>query len=574
MRKITFLLLLFFVTVNVFSQQANVTWGNEFKLHKGSTDLAVVYSDNSGVYLKETHAVTKMFSLPSESATLVKLDNSLTEIYRNDFNKELKGKDFEQFFILQNKFFIIASSYNKKEKTLMLLGAEVDKSSGELSGDWQEITSWQKEEKGDNIDFKISCNADSTKMVVVSSVEGKDKNSYEVRQFDTKLKSTDKPIVISNEFDPKTFQLEDVLYTTNENVVLVGRIYEYEEGKKKKAKFLDFKNYNVRIYDNTGKMIKEVNTDIAGKWLVSTKVVQEKDKDLVLAAFYSNEKKGAEINGLLVQRIDPATGNVLSTNQKDINTSLITTLDDGDSDDDSDDKDSDSKKEKKEREKLSKIQDDAEGFSRYMQFRNIFYTPDNGLVILAEKYHSYTYTESYYEGGFNGMPGNWVTRTYTVYECGDLMMSKIDATGNISWLQVLPKDQKEVIENGYSNTGGFSVGSYYFANFNLPFYAGFGALAGNNTVNIIFNDNKKNENVLQLGQKVKSANYFRKTGCYQVTLDILTGKYKRTSLFDNTDQPTAMPRLGSVIGKNMFIVGKEDRIFGKTKIAVAEISVK
>ena len=71
-------------------------------------------------------------------------------------------------------------------------------------------------------------------MVVVSSIEGKEKNTYQVQEFDKNLTPAAKPVDITNEFDPKTFQLEDVLYTINKKIILVGRIYEYEEGKKKK----------------------------------------------------------------------------------------------------------------------------------------------------------------------------------------------------------------------------------------------------------------------------------------------------------------------------------------------------
>jgi hypothetical protein len=572
MKKIILLCLSFLSIALAFSQKATVTWGDDFKMHKSGSDLAVVYADNTGVYLKESHATMSGYFVITatyrESATLIKLDKSFTEIYSNDFNKELKGKEFEQFFVLQDQLYILASNYEKKTKTLTLYGATVDKATGDLSGDWQEITNWQKEDKNDLIDFKVNCSADSSKMVLVSSVEGKDNNTYEVRQFDKNFKQTDKPVVITNEFDPKTFQLEDVLYTSGGNIVLVGRVYEYEDGKKKKDKFLDFKNYNVRIYDNQGKQIKEINTDINAKWLVSTKVVQEKDKDLVLAAFYSDEKKGKFINGLLVQRINPVTGDVVSTSQKAINTSLISTIE-ADSSADDDNKNSD-----KEKKKLQDIQDANEGFSKDMRFRKIFYTPDNGIVILAEKYYVYTYTVTDYEPGSFGGMGTMYTRTYTVFESGDLMMSKVDAAGNIAWLNILPKDQTETIESGGYYNGGFNIGSYYFSNSGMPFYSGFGAIQTDNSINLIFNDNQKNANVLQLGQKLKTVSNFRNSACYMVTLDELTGKYKRQSLFNNEDVPTAMPRLGSVVDKSMYIIGRQDRILAKTRVAVGIISLK
>lgn len=40
------------------------------------------------------------------------------------------------------------------------------------------------------------------------------------------------------------------------------------------------------------------------------------------------------------------------------------------------------------------------------------------------------------------------------------------------------------------------------------------------------------------------------------------------------NQPTSMPRLGSAFANEMYIVGKDDRIMGKSKIAVGKIAVK
>ena len=555
-----------------FSQKPKINWGDEFKLRKGSTDLDVVYADKSGVYLQESHLALKSYFVIGasvrSSASLIKLDKNLTELYRNDFNRELKGKGFEQFFVLQGKMLLIASDYSRKDRTLDITAAEIDKNSGEISGEWKQLTSFQKEEKKDDINFKITFNGDSTKMVLVSSIEGKEKNTYQVQEFDENLVPVSKPVDITNEFDPKTFQLEDVLYTINKKIILVGRVYEYEEGKKKKNRFLDFANYNIRLYDEKGKQQAEVNTNINGKWLISTKLVQKGDKDLVLAAFYNNEKRGKTIDGMLVQRINPVTGAVISTSEKEINNSMLTgevdsTVEETDNDDET-------RAERKEREKLDKIKDEGEAFSHLMQFRDIFYTEDKGLVFLAEKYHHYTYTTQTYTPGSNGFSSSYSTTTYSVYECGDLMMCKVDAGGNISWLKILPKAQREVIAEGYSNS--FAAPSF-FDPANRPFYAGFGALEANNSINIIFNDNPKNATVTQPGQKVKRTLRFGKSDCFVVSLNELTGKITRNQFFSNTTVPTSMPRLGSVISDNMYIVGKDDRMLGKSKIAVAKITL-
>ncbi len=572
MRKLQLLLSAVFIFINAFSQDPKIKWGDEFKLHRGSTDLSVIYSDNSGVYLQEGHLALKAYfviaATARSSATLVKLDKNLSEIYRNSFDKELKGKEFDQFFMIKDRMLILADEYNKRERTLTLYAAEIDKNTGNLTSDWRRLTDFQKDEKKDDINFRVALNADSTKMVIVSSVEGRSKNSYKVQEFDDNYKPS-KPVIISNEFDPQTFQLEDVLYSDHKIITLVGRVYQFEPGKKKKSKFLDFENYNIRMYDGSGKQLAEINTDINGKWLTSTKLVQKKNNDLVLAAFYSNHKKGKTIDGMLVQRIDPETGKILSTNQKEINSSLLTTLSDEGVSDDADD--NETRAERKERERLDKIKDEGEGFSRFMQFSDIYYTADHGLVILAEKYHHYLYTTQSYMPGSNGMPGHWTTNTYSVYECGDLMMCKINNAGNINWLQMLPKAQREVITVG-RNSYGLTTNNFFYPA-NMPFYAGFGSIEKNNSLYIFFNDNPKNAGITQPGQKVKTTSRFGKSNCFVLSVDEATGKYKRDLFFSNNDEPTSMPRLGSVTGDQMYIVGKEDRLMGKTKIAVARITL-
>src|SRR5688500_14603415 len=217
-----------------------------------------------------------------------------------------------------------------------------------------------------------------------------------------------------------------------------------------------------------------------------------------------------------------------------------------------------------------KIKNEGEAFSKYMQFRNIFYTSDNGLVILAEKFHHYYYTTTNYSPGSNGMPGRTTSTTYAVYECGDLLMCKVDQGGNIGWLQMLPKSQRDVIQVG-RGSGFYYTG--FFDGTGRPFYAGFGAIQSKNNIQILFNDNPKNAVVTNLGQKVKGISRFGKSDCFLVTIDEVTGKYNRKMFFTNADVPTAMPRLGSVIDQGMYVIGKEDRVFGKSKIAVAKISM-
>lgn len=567
-----------FLSLSAYAQKTSIKWGDEFNLRKGSTDLRVISVEKNAAYLQESHPALKSYFVVGatmrESASLVKIDKDLKEVYRNDFNKELRGKEFVQFLPFEDKLYLFSSDYSKRDRTLEIYASAIDKNTGELTGEFRQVASFLKEGKKDDIDFKITYNADSSRVLIVSSVKGAEKNIYKVQELGKNLRAAGRPVTLTNEFEEDKYQLEDLLYTSDRKIILVGRMYEYEEGKKQKKKFLDFTNYNIRIYNDKGKQQSELNTTINGKWLISTKLVQEKNKDLVLAAFYSNQKKGKTIDGLLVQRINTADGTAISTSDKPINNSLLNGMDD-DNNEDVDDKE-DSKEERKMRESLAKLKDEGEGFSKYMQFRNIFYTEDKGLVIFAEHFHHYITTSQSYTSGVNGMPGTWSTTTYSNYISGDLLMCKIDASGNINWLQILPKMQREVIRYGsYRTPGyGFSMHMSYFAEGNRPFYSGFGAIQSGNTIHILFNDNTKNSGIVQAGQKAKSTVRFSKTDCYVLDLDENTGKFSRKTFFSNKDVPTAMPRLGAVIGNDMYMVGKSDRMIGKSKIAVAKISME
>jgi hypothetical protein len=57
--------------------QTKATWGDEFKMNKRSTDLAVLAVDKTGEYLEESHEEARMFRGIHKSSELVKLSPQL-----------------------------------------------------------------------------------------------------------------------------------------------------------------------------------------------------------------------------------------------------------------------------------------------------------------------------------------------------------------------------------------------------------------------------------------------------------------------------------------------------------------
>jgi len=563
-----------------YSQKQSITWGEEFKLKKGSGDINVILSDETGVYIEEEHAALGAYFVVGysvrESATLVKLNHRLEEVFRSDFNQELKGKAFENFLPFQNKLLIIASEYNRGQQALLVHVAEINKKSGQMMSGWRTVATLPKVEKKDKIDFRIFPNADSSRLVLICTSSGREKNTFQVQEYDDRLEPNSEKATITNEFESKTYQLEDVMYTKDKKIILVGRIFEFENGKKKKEKFLDFANYNIRFYDEKGKQSGEINTNINGKWITSTKLLIGKENELLLASFYSKQKKG-KADGLLVQRINFNDGTIISSTEKSINYAMVSK--EVTNNDELEDEE-ESKAERKERARLAKLQNEGEGFSSYMKFRNIFYTPDKGLIIMAEHFSYFIYESSHYYSGSSTRPSQTTSTQIHVYECGEVVMCKLDSTNQIAWLQILPKLQKEFISQSSGASGGGPGGStgIHFNSFffpsGRPYYAGFMAMQFKDNIFLLFNDHKRNFNVLEAGQNVSRIDKYSKSACFSVKLDIYTGKMQRKLIFSNDDQPTAMPRKASVIGKEVYIIGKTDRMMGKTKLAVGKITTR
>lgn len=532
--------------------QTKASWGDEFKMTHRTDGLTIVAVDPTGEYIEEDRDAGRT-STDRGNPELVKLNPGLNEIYRNDFEKELHGKIFEGFLYLHERLYMFAHENEKKDgRKVNLFVAEVDKGAGKLKGDWKLIHTWQWPEKKETLRRRIVPNGDSSRVILVATYTGRVNNRYELQTLDANtMEPQGETMVITNEFDPKTFQIEDFVYMPGGNAVVVGRLYEYEEGKKKKDKNLQFKSYNVRIYSGDGKLVKDIGTDTEDKFLVTSRVMYLKN-NLVMAAFYSNTRKRKEVNGMIVERINPATGEVINAVNKELNASSITEIDDDPAD----------------KKALRKSGDDEEGLTANLRFNKFYITPDDGILVLAEGFHQYETANT------TQTANTYSTTWYMNYDCRDIYMAKVSAAGTIEWVHVLPKAQFESIVEGTSlATGAYYTGDYFDDDASRPFFAGFGSVEAGGKVHIFFNDYTDNGDILEPGKHVHRVYFYGHTSCYEVVLDMITGKYTRKELFSNRDIPNAMPRLGVAMGNTLYLTGEDAHFLGRTRMAVGRLTV-
>jgi len=540
-----------FVSFLGFSQTYKLTWGEEMKLKKGTTDLDIITADNSGLYVTEQRVKLKSYfvigATYGNAYKLIKLDKNFGEVYDKEYKKELKGLDFHSFQPLEDNLFMFATDYDKKAKEFIVLGSKVDKNSGDLNGDFLELGRFGLESKRDDYDMKMTSIQNGKAFLMVSNISNKDRVSLAVSVLDKTLKRKESA-VINMSFNPGLYQLEDVKFTNDKKIVVMGREFDEVEYGKRKKKKLVFKQYVMTVYDNKGRKENDIVMDATDRYIISGKLVEQPTGELLLAGFYSNNAKKEELNGFFINKLNPVEGQMTLSSFREINAGML-----GNSIEDAADEDAESKASKKAAEK-AKADDEEVDFPNSYVIKSVDISPaDNSIVISSEisKYSYYSYTTQSY----NNATKMWSTQWHYVHSFTnkDILVINADKEGNIRWINDIPKSQvEEITSSSRSGSGigfGYDQGSFFAQSGGMPFYSSFARLIHNNNLILLFNDHNSNNVMAEYGTKVKTISNFRKKSTvYAIAIDLATGKMTRKILGANNEETILMPRHAYVVG--------------------------
>lgn len=562
----------------LFSQSYKITWGDELKLKKGTTDIDVVAADNTGLYFTEERMKMKSYFVVGATYgtanKLFKLDKNFNEVFDKDYSKELRGYDFHSFQMLDNDLFLFATDYSKKEKTFSVYAAKIDKNSGEFIGELSEFGTYQLETKKDDYDMKVSPIHNGKSFLAVTNISGKEKVSLGISVLDKNLKKKQNT-VIEIPIDPGTYSLQDVQLTSSNKIVVLGKEFEETTVGKRKKKRLVFKQYVMSIFNDKGKKENDVNLASGDKFIIGGKLIESATGEMLLAGFYSNNSKKDDLNGFFINKIDPDKGELKLSSYKEINASML-----GQSFEDPNDEDDEIKESKKDKQK-AKDDDDADEFPNAFVIKSVDVNPvDNSIVITSEvsKYSYYTYTQSNY----NSMSRAWTYTTYYVHRFTnqDILVIDADKDGNIKWMNDIPKSQlEEVRTQGNTWGGGIGFGidfNWYFARTGgMPFYSSYTSFLNNNSLILLLNDHSSNNIIANYGDKVKTTyNFRKKSNAYGISIDLATGKMAKKIVAENSNDAILMPRHGFVVGNDVYIPSWRMHALAKTELKFAKVSVK
>ena len=571
--------LLLFKNPFLLAQQYQVSWGDALKMRKGTTDMEIVAADNTGVYFSEGSLRMKSYFVIGASYgtsyKLIKFDRNFDEVYEKEYKRELKGLEFHSFQVLGQDIFLFATDYVKKEKAFKVYAAKVDKSSGDLTGNLQEIGSYVLENKRDDYDLSVKPALNGQYFLLVTDISASNRNNLDVVLLDKNLKIKQQT-AIDLLYPRNTYNLEDVKYTTNNKIVILGKEFdEVPVGRRKRTKLV-FKKYALTVYNAKGTKERDVLVESGDKFAIGGQLMELKNGEILLAGFYSNTARKDDLNGFFISKLNTDLGELTLASYKPLDASMLGSNFTEDADDEDEETRDDRRSVKK-----AKDDDEENEFPNAYIIKSVDYNPaDNSYLITAEisKYTYYSYTTSEY----NAVTRTWRTTTYHVhrYENKDILVVNTDDQGQIKWINDIPKNQLEEIRT--SNSGfGSGIGFYrnyngYFANGGgMPYYSSFTHLIHNNRLILVFNDHSKNNTIAGYGDRVKRIyNFRRNSNTWGVSIDIATGKMSRKIVSTNDEETILMPRHAMVVKNEIFLPSWRIRALARTKFKMAKISVK
>jgi hypothetical protein len=509
-----------------------------------------------------TNALFIPISFNVGSEILIKMNDKLEKVFMIDYDDEMKGKSFSQYFFNNDRIWLFATEYLKKEDLENLYSIEIDKNTGAVIGEWQLIKSWVKTNKKQNVDIEITPNADNSKYIISNYLNADGSHQFEVSMHDKNFKPQGKSFPLKNEFDPKYVKISDLIFTKTNHIVLLAK--EYEDVPFKRRTKREFKENVIRVYDMKGKLLHKLKASQNNLYLHESKTT-EMDGVVYMVANYG-ASRGAEVTGTIVQILNPETGQIITSTSQSIDTKV---LENNTTETDDPEEKKAIEKEEKEKKKEEDNSISALWFSKFNR------DSDGSTYTFSEEKKVYHYTVTRQSTNGTGAARNTVytSRDYADIDCKNMVINKLDKAGNAVWRIVIPKFQRETHDGWLYLSDLDRLGNFQESFSYIPRYSSFFSFQTKNKIYVILNDHKKNENVTQLNQSIKKAYaYGKNTNTYTIEIDKATGTIKRNVLFNNKDLVPVV-RGGKIFEKEAYFLSEEFSFLGKSEFHIVKVSM-
>lgn len=448
--------------------------------------------------IKEVSIETKGSTNNTESQTILMMDGNIHHFYLKTERKSPPpgqrtgmGMGKREYPILRKGLYV--QRINQKDMSLdePVLISELPK----------------KESAGNN--FTISFSPDSSKIAL----------SYHLPYEEDKLQnialilfSRDLKILQSTKlvlpYEDKLFTSSKFVVNNSRDVYILGK--RYFDKKKDKIKREVNYDYVLLKMDSETNHLDPFPIETQGKFLSDMQININSDGELISAGFYS--EKGSNLSaGVFYIRFNEKSKEVMSESFKSFDNSFLLL-----------------NMTKRKAEKTKSKMDQGEDVElAHFNIDEFILEKDGSTTIIAESRN--IFTTSYYM--YSPQGGYTVTNTH--YDYDDVMVVRVDPTGNISWAQRVAKNQHTIGD--------------------AAIYSSYCSAISNNIIFLIYNDNAENLNYSGVG-KVAPMKKGSSTMIMVSRLDS-EGNVKKTALFNRGEIETKIrPALCRQISENEVLI--------------------
>jgi hypothetical protein len=496
--KITLLFMLFSFSSNFYAQEdIEVLIGEEIRSYRKETIASVHRGDDGIIVLKGKYSL-----LGRPDYYLEIFDNNMNFVSRNEIDLPDRDIEFSEMTYLNGKIYFFMEKYDKKSKINYIYGTILSKD-GKFEKDIFEITQFEVEKRRKTNDFFTDISADSSKFVIMVSPPEIGKEQKAKRQFivlDLDFNEVDN-IELDFPFLERDFRVARSHMDPMGNIHMLCEI-AIEESKR--SSFFRNEEREARVFTlyKGATAVEEYKINFLNEdagFISQIKMKTDKLGRLQCAGFYS-DRKGNSTKGVFVFTIDPSTKEISNVSSQEFTDEYLNQFL------------SDRQVRKKDRKRSKNKEKNPYERLYYYKVRDLVMKEGGGFYMVAEFYlHTTTTTTD----------ANGNTRVTHHYRYNDLMVINVLEDNSISWFSRVPKYQYTTNDNGYYS--GIVMG-----------------LNNDNSLNILFNDDRDNANVVDHDNKGKM-------------------KYKRIRTvlvkFDNDGNATKTPLINAKKSSALLVPG-------------------
>lgn len=450
------------------AQVPDIQWGKEEKAEKRSWYTRFVGVAGGGHYEIEYSSSAWVgigfipIKVAREKFYIKHYDEQLKLIKSQEFDLQYKGKNrsYHSSIYAKGNLYVFSRFYDKKADKNFLYVDRIDLSTLEAVGTPTLIAEIPAERRNNAGYFSTSFSRDSSKVMIAYDY-GAARNRRDERKelmamavYDSELNLLWEQKDIEFEFADRRFRTLTHKVDNEGNGIIIGKVYNDDGRKRIRERDKDGKpNYRFlfRSYREEGTAVEDYIFDSEDRFITSMKVELDQNRHLACAGFYSDDRNYSITSGIFYFHLNPVDMSRYGETFQDFDKRTL--------------------------ELLSRGEATKKGELRNWSIDKLVVRLDGGALIVAEQYYSRTVTYT---------DGNGVTHSYTMYYYMNILVTSIDALGEVEWVNVIPKEQ---------------------ISRNITAFSSFYPIILPERVVLIFNDHEANINALP-GDRIK--NFTRK----------------------------------------------------------------